>query len=89
MQPNLIFEDSSVYRDSISVDPVKGTYGKLSTGFCRGNITVDPVKGTDGILFIYGILSSTDPKVSSSVDVSSDLSFISVSCPNLSLMVSE
>ena len=54
MQSNLIFEDSSVYRDSISVDPVKGTYGKLSTGFCRGSITVDPVKGTYGILFPEG-----------------------------------
>ena len=54
MQPNLIFEDSSVYRDSISVDPVKGTYGKLSTGFCRGSITVDPVKGTYGKLFPEG-----------------------------------
>ena len=54
MQPSLIFEDISVYRDSVSVDPVKGTYGKLSTGFCRGSITVDPVNGTYGILFTEG-----------------------------------
>ena len=54
MQPNLIFEDSRVYRDSISVDPVKGTYGKLSTWFFRGSVTVDSVKGTYGILFLEG-----------------------------------
>ena len=54
MQPNLIFEDSRVYRDSFYVDPVKGTYGKLSTGFCRGSFTVDPVKGTYGTLFPEG-----------------------------------
>ena len=43
-----------MYRDSISMDPVKGTYGKLSTRFCRGSITVDPVKVTYGKLFPEG-----------------------------------